>query len=142
MHLNIELDSLPYTIHRFNPSTIPSTYLRLVEGQSWFSITKTTQELSIVISHDYSDESSMLLADDHRINGGWRCFKVVGPLDFSLVGILANLADALAVQSISVFVVSTFDTDYILVKKDKVLKAKKAFEDIGHSVKEVESFAE
>lgn len=141
MHLNIELDSLPYTIHRLNPSTLPSTYLRLVEGQSWFSITKTTQELSIVISHDYSVENSIPLADDHQVNGGWRCFKVVGPLDFSLIGIMANLANALAVRSISLFVVSTFDTDYVLVKSDKVLDAKKAFEDIGHSVREVEHFA-
>ncbi len=137
MHLNLELDSLPYTVHRLHPSTLPSTYLRLVEGAAWFNITKTPEELSLVISHDFQPENSILLADDHQVEGNWRCFKVVGPLDFGLIGILANLANVLAAKSISLFVVSTFDTDYILVKKDKVLDAKKAFEDVGHTVKEV-----
>lgn len=137
MHLNLELDSLPYTIHRFHPSTLPSTYLRLVEGETWYNITKTPDEISLVISHDFPVENSILLTDDHQVNGGWRCFKVVGPLDFGLIGILANLANALAAKSISLFVVSTFDTDYVLVKKEKVLDAKKVFEDIGHFVKDV-----
>lgn len=137
MHLNLELDSLPYTIHRFHPSTLPSTYLRLVEGETWFTVTKTPDEISLVISNDFPLENSVLLADSHQVNGDWRCFKVVGPLDFGLIGILANLAGVLAAKEISVFVVSTFDTDYLLVKKDKVLEAKKAFEDVGHFVKEV-----
>lgn len=137
MKLNLELDSLPYTIHRFHPSTLPSTYLRLVEGEAWYNITKTPEEISLVVSHDYPEENSILITDDHQVNGGWRCFKVVGPLDFGLIGILANLANALAANSISLFVVSTFDTDYVLVKKEKVLDAKKVFEDIGHSVKEI-----
>lgn len=134
MRLNLELDSLPYTIHRFNPSTSPSTYLPLIEGQSWYSITKTTDELCLVISHAFPEEKTSLITNDHQIEGGWRCFKVVGPLDFGLVGILANLSNALAANTISLFVVSTYDTDYILVKKEKVLDAKKVFEDIGHSV--------
>lgn len=137
MYLNLELNSLPYTIHRFHPSTLPSTYLRLVEGETWFNVTKTPDELSLVISHDYAGENAILLTDDHQINGGWRCFKVVGPLDFGLIGILANLSNALAVELISLFVVSTFDTDYILVKEDKVLDAKQVFENIGHTVKDV-----
>lgn len=135
MHLNLELDSLPYTIHRFHPSTLPSSYLRLVEGEIWFNITKTTDELSLVVSHDF--QQSKVITDEHQINSGWRCFKVVGPLDFGLVGILANLANVLAAKSIPLFVVSTFDTDYILVKKENVLDATKAFADAGHSVKDV-----
>lgn len=134
MSLKLQLDSLPYTIHRFHPSTSPSMYLPLVEGHSWFSITKTADELCLVISHEFPEESSALMTSDHKIEGGWRCFKVVGPLDFGLVGILANLSNALAAKSISLFVVSTYDTDYILVKKDKAMDAKKVFEDIGHSV--------
>lgn len=136
MHLNLELDSLPYTIHRFDPSTSPSTYLPLIEGKTWYSITKTTEELSLVISHEFSEDKSSLMTSDHQIEGGWRCFKVIGPLDFGLVGILANLSNALAARSISLFVSSTYDTDYIFVKKEKVMDAKKAFEEIGHSVQE------
>ncbi|KAF9085883.1 hypothetical protein BGX23_009307 [Mortierella sp. AD031] len=136
MQLNLELDSLPYTIHRLPPTTPASVYLPLIDNQAWYSITKTSEEISLVISHAYPDnESNHLVPNaEHKISPSWRCFKVAGPLDFSIVGIMANLSGALAEHKISVFVVSTYDTDYILVKDDKALDAKKVFEDIGHSV--------
>ncbi|KAG0278071.1 hypothetical protein BGZ95_004776 [Linnemannia exigua] len=135
--LNLELDSLPYTIHRLPPSTPASVYLPLVDNQTWYSITKTAEEISLVVSHAFSDipANHLVPNDEHKISPSWRCFKVAGPLDFSLVGIMANLSGALAEHKISVFVVSTYDTDYILVKEDKALDAKKVFEGIGHSVK-------
>lgn len=141
MKLQLELDPLPYTIHRLPPTAPASLYLPLIDNQTWYSITKTPEEISLVISHDYSDtkENKLIPANgseesDHKISTDWRCFKVKGPLDFSYVGIMANLSGALADNAISVFVVSTYDTDYILVKKDKALATKKVFEDIGHSV--------
>ncbi|KAF8943212.1 hypothetical protein BGZ47_005678 [Haplosporangium gracile] len=136
LKLNLELDALPYTIHRLPPQTPASVYLPLVDNQAWYSITKTTEEISLVISHAYSStpSSALLPNDEHKISPSWRCFKVAGPLDFSLVGIMANLSGALAQEKISVFVVSTYDTDYILVKEDKALEAKRVFESIGHSV--------
>ncbi|KAF9582969.1 hypothetical protein BGW38_010503 [Lunasporangiospora selenospora] len=134
MQLQLELDSLPYTIHRFSPATPASVYLPLIDGQYWYSITKTSEEISLVISHNYPESSSTLLTPDHKISSGWRTFKVAGPLDFSIVGIMANLSGALAKNSISVFVVSTYDTDYILVKEESALPAKRVFEEIGHSV--------
>ena len=54
---------------------------------------------------------------------GWRCFKVEGPLDFELTGILSSLAQPLAAAHISIFAISTFDTDYLLVKKENLQKA-------------------
>ncbi|KAF9544247.1 hypothetical protein EC957_012293 [Mortierella hygrophila] len=134
LKLNLELDSLPYTIHRLPPTTPASVYLPLLDNQAWYSITKTAEEISLVISHAYPSSSTLLPNDEHKISLSWRCFKVAGPLDFSLVGIMANLSGALAEEKISVFVVSTYDTDYILVKEDKALEAKRVFESIGHSV--------
>jgi len=52
-----------------------------------------------------------------RCEQGWRCLRVAGTLDFSLVGVLASLLGPLADAGLSVFVVSTFDTDYLLVKQ-------------------------
>ncbi|KAF9298887.1 hypothetical protein BGZ88_003751 [Linnemannia elongata] len=134
LKLNLELDSHPYTIHRLPPTTPASVYLPLLDNQAWYSITKTAEEISLVISHDYPASSNLFPNDEHKVSPSWKCFKVAGPLDFSLVGIMANLSGALAEEKISVFVVSTYDTDYILVKEDKALEAKRVFESIGHSV--------
>jgi hypothetical protein len=51
---------------------------------------------------------------------GWNILKIVGPLDFSLVGILSKISGILAKEGISIFAISTYDTDYILVKSDKI----------------------
>lgn len=82
----------------------------------WFSITKTDEELSIAC------EEKMVPADiDYE--GQWRSLKVLGPLDFALVGILAEISKVLAKNKISIFVVSTYDTDYILIKDNLIDKA-------------------
>lgn len=75
----------------------------------FFSLTQTPDELSIVC------EQAVVPAGV-QCEGDWRVFKVVGPLDFSLTGILASIANPLAQAKISLFAVSTFDTDYVLVK--------------------------
>ncbi len=63
---------------------------------------------------------------------GWRCFRVKGPLDFSLIGILSRLSSVLAQEKISVFAVSTFDTDYLLVREEALPRAKAALERAGY----------
>jgi len=88
-------------------------------GGEFVSITRTPAELSIV------SESP---------DGEWRCLKVEGPLDFSLVGILASLAEPLARAGIPIFAVSTFDTDHILIKADRASAAIGALESAGHTV--------
>ena len=60
--------------------------------------------------------------------------KVLGPLDFGLTGILASLSTALAEANVSVFAVSTYDTDYILVKSDALERALQALSSLGHVV--------
>ncbi len=65
---------------------------------------------------------------------GWACFKVVGPLEFELVGILARISSALAEAGVSIFALSTFDTDYILVKREQVRAAYDALVLAGYQV--------
>ncbi len=77
-------------------------------GPGFFSITRTPDELSIVC------ENAPLSVQ--RCERGWRAFKVEGPLDFSLTGILSSIAAPLAAARVSLFAISTFDTDYVLVR--------------------------
>ena len=65
---------------------------------------------------------------------GWRAFRVEGALDFSLVGILASLSDILAAVGVGLFAVSTFDTDYILVKAANLDRALDALRAAGHRI--------
>jgi len=73
------------------------------------SITRTPDELSVVCSQDS-------VPDDIQCETDWRCLRVVGKLDFSMVGVIASLTGTLAATGISVFVISTHDTDYLLVE--------------------------
>ena len=76
------------------------------------SITRTESELSIVC------ETTRIPSDTTVREDGWRALMVCGPLDFGLIGILAKIASALAEAGVPLFAVSTFDTDYILVKEE------------------------
>lgn len=93
----------------------------------FFSVTRTADELSIVCLQ-------ALLPAEVQAERNWRCLKVLGPLDFSLVGILASLSAALAEARISLFALSTFDTDYLLVKSAALQPALLALQRAGHSV--------
>jgi hypothetical protein len=65
----------------------------------------------------------------------WRAFKVQGPLVFSEIGVIAALANPLAESQVSIFVISTFETDYILVKENDLARAVKALKKAGHTVR-------
>ena len=90
------------------------------------SVSWTPAELSIVCR-----ESSV--PEGVTSERGWRCFMVVGPLDFSLTGILLRIAEPLAKAGISIFAISTFDTDYVLVKDASFPEAQRILEQSGHS---------
>jgi len=91
------------------------------------SITRTPQELSIVCDESLVPSGS--LCESNR-----RLVKVDGPLDFSLTGILSGLLQPLAVAKISVFTISTFDTDYILIHKEKLAAAIAIWNNDGHQI--------
>jgi len=113
-----------FTIHRLAPEVpVP---LELLTGE-FFSVTKTADELSIVC-----EQSISMGAPAH--SEGWRCLKVIGPLDFSLTGILAKLSKVLADAEISIFALSTFDTDYILVKTESADHADMELVKAGYAI--------
>jgi hypothetical protein len=94
----------------------------------FFSITRTAAELSIVCQQS-------TLPREVKAERDWRCLKVEGPLDFSLTGIFASLAAPLATAQISLFAISTFDTDYLLVKQTSLEAAIEALRAVGHQIK-------
>lgn len=121
---NLTLSLLPdnYSICRLEPAAdIPPWAL----AGNFFSITRTEEELSLVCSQE-------VVPDGVLCEKGWRCIMVVGPLDFSLTGILASLTASLAEVGISVFAISTFDTDYLLVKADNLKRALLKLQEAGH----------
>lgn len=65
---------------------------------------------------------------------GWRALRVVGSLDFSLVGILVSIADPLAQAGVSIFALSTYDTDYVLVKEFDLQRAMEALDSAGFPI--------
>ena len=83
---------------------------------SFFSFTGTAEETSLVCQED-------LIPVDCPSERGFRALKIEGPLDFSLTGILASLLNPLVAAGISVFAISTYDTDYVLVKEESLEKA-------------------
>lgn len=95
---------------------------------SFLSITRTSSELSIVCPQDQADGLSECERD-------WRCLKIEGPLDFSLVGILSALLQPLADAGISIFAVSTFETDYILIKAKDLDRAVEVLQKSGYNLK-------
>jgi hypothetical protein len=83
---------------------------------SFLSIARTADELSIVC-----DDANV--PPDVQAERGWRCVQVEGPIPFDVVGLAARLTAPLAASGISVFFVSTFDTDYLLVKEGRLEEA-------------------
>jgi uncharacterized protein len=92
----------------------------------FLSITRTNEELSIVCNQSAAPAGAKCEHD-------WRCLRVAGTLPFSTTGVLASLADPLAEAGIPVFAVSTFDTDYLLIREKDVEKSIEVLRRAGHS---------
>jgi GNAT superfamily N-acetyltransferase len=96
-------------------------------GGPFFSVTRTRDELSVVCPEDVVPESI-------RREWGWRALKLEGPFDLSMVGVLTSVAVPLAEAGASIFAVSTFDTDYVLVRKEQLDLAVDTLWARGHRV--------
>ncbi|GAB5590502.1 hypothetical protein Unana1_05402 [Umbelopsis nana] len=112
--INLILLKDEFTLYQFPKSTkVPASVL----DQDWFTVSKTTDELSIILP------SSVPLEGATKTDANWRCFKVDAQMEFELVGILVRIVTPLKDDKISVFAVSTYDTDYVLVKSDHADRA-------------------
>ena len=98
------------------------------DGGPFISITRTATELSIVC------RETSVPAGVHA-DRGWECLRVEGPIPLQAVGIAAEFTSVLAKASVSVFPIATYDTDYVLVKGDRMAAAADALRSAGHSVR-------
>ncbi|KNE63413.1 amino acid-binding ACT domain-containing protein [Allomyces macrogynus ATCC 38327] len=118
-----------FAIHRLPPATpVPRSVLDLL----WFTVSRTHDELSLLVPTSYQLQVDAGI--DHRIETPYRAFQIVGTLDFSLVGILADVATILKAVGIPIFVISTYDTDYVLVRADRADAARTNLVAAGHIV--------
>ena len=97
-------------------------------NRSFFFIGRTDEEVSLVCKTADTPENTLCRED------GWRGFRVKGELDFSLVGILAKISGVLAENGISIFAVSTYNTDYILVRQENFESALSALQKAGYTI--------
>lgn len=97
-------------------------------SQEFCFVGKTDQEISVVCLTDNIPDNTIACED------GWKAFRIQGILDFSLIGILAKLSAVLAENEIGIFAVSTYNTDYILVKLENYEKALHVLQQAGYQV--------
>jgi len=98
----------------------------------FFSITRTEEELSIVCEQSLVRDAEPQM----KVERGWRCLKLHGPILFETTGIIASFTKPLADAGVSVFVVSTFDTDYLLVRSVAVEQTMQILRIAGHIINE------
>ena len=96
--------------------------------KEFYFIGKTDEELSLVCRTEDVPQNTMERED------GWKGFRIQGVLDFSLIGILSKISGILAENEIGIFAVSTFNTDYILVKQENFEKALQALAAAGYNI--------
>ena len=109
---------------RFDPAAAIPDWIAEI---GFYSIIRTEEELTIVCPETH-------IAPGISSEAGWRCFRVQGPLDFSEIGIIFSLTRPLAENGVSVFVISTYNTDYLMVKDNDLAKAIDALTAEGHEI--------
>lgn len=120
--LNLTLLPTPLAVCRLPAdATVPEGIL----DAPFCAVTRTEDELSIVVSEPAADAS-------WRVEKEWRGLKVAGPLAFDMVGVVAAISNPLAIAGIPIFIISTFDTDYLLVKAENLDTAMAILEGEGH----------
>jgi hypothetical protein len=106
MQIKMTIIDGSFSIHRLASDVpVPAAVL----SEPFFAVLRSAAELSLVCSSSVDVEAE-------KTSAGWACLKVDGPLDFDLTGIIAAISTTLSAASVPVFVVSSFDTDYILVR--------------------------
>ena len=121
--MNLTIVPGEYAVCRLGPdASLPE-----LDHDAFFSVTRTADEMSIVC-----DVRSV--PDGVECEAEWRILKIEGPLDFDLVGVLAAIASPLADAKVSVFAISTFETDYVLVRTCDLGRAVETLRSTGQTV--------
>lgn len=98
-------------------------------GASFFAAVRTTDEVSVVCVQDAVPHH-----EEARVESDWRALEVAGPLDFGMVGVMAAITGSLSEVGVSVVIVSTFDTDYLLVRAESLDTTVAALRSAGHDI--------
>ena len=120
----MELKALPYAL----------TVCRLADAseidlkKDFYFLSRTDEEVSLVCRTEDTPANTAARDD------GWRAFRIEGVLDFSLIGILSKISAILAENKIGIFAVSTYNTDYILIKEEHFDRAMRALAENGYSI--------
>lgn len=120
----MELKRLPYDLTVCKIDSVEDIDL----SKDFFFVGKTDEELSLVCRSEDTPEKTI------ECDNGWKGFRIEGVLDFSLIGILSKLSGILAEHKIGIFAVSTYNTDYILVKEENFEKALDVLANEGYRV--------
>ena len=96
---------------------------------TFVSITRTREELTVICPEDH-------LSQEVQASRGWRAFKLEGPFDLDLVGLLVAVAAPLAQAGVSILPIGTYDTDYLLVRQTQLDAAMRALRFIGIEIQE------
>ena len=122
----MKLKKLPYTLTVCKLETVEQIDL----NAGFYFIGRTDEEISLVCRTECTPARTLERED------GWRGFRIEGTLDFSLIGILFPIAAILAENKIGIFAVSTYNTDYVLVKEENFDKAMTALGAAGYEITE------
>ena len=122
----MKLKKLPYTLTVCKLETVEQIDL----NAGFYFIGRTDEEISLVCRTECTPARTLEPED------GWRGFRIEGTLDFSLIGILSPIAAILAENKIGIFAVSTYNTDYVLVKEENFDKAMTALGAAGYEITE------
>lgn len=125
----LKIEVLP---HNFTVCKLKSVPEKMPSERFCF-LSVTDSEISLVCPTDLVPDSTYAREDS------WKAFRISGTLDFSLVGILADISGLLTKEKISIFAISTYDTDYVLTKAECFEKAVKKLSDNGYTVKNTEN---
>ncbi len=124
MHLKFRRLPIAFAVCRLPPDApVPSP----TTAALFSSITRTADELSMVCPADQAPQNG-------KCESPWTCFKLEGPFSFALTGVLASFLDPLAQRGVSIFAISTFDTDYVLVKEEHAAAALETLQAAGHEL--------
>ena len=125
MILNLIVLAKKYSVYKFK---IESALPEWIYSSDFYSITRTKDELSVVAIQNDPISEDIICSKD------WRIIKIAGPLDFSLIGVIADITNIFKEEKIPILTISTHDTDYILVKQKDLNIGIKALSDKGHKI--------